>query len=294
MRYMSQMAVTRNGDFAAFADSEGSIQVWNMRESRRTAIFESPENFQRSCIAINNDGTICIFGSFDNHGIIGFSVLDSREIWRRSDLKGAASLTTSVNGLRAFCDSIDYPLRSINFATGKERNPLKGVARVIESPFHPLAIQIRFRGRKISANLVDQNNEKLCTMPSECCGKIVFTPDMIIAADKEMSCFDIITKKLRWQLNLYQILNETSLAYHAIDYCEELKHVVLVAWPNSRGGDYRFLRIDPTSGKMHDIITIPPANDYAFCLRGSILVAKHGTIFPAKDVRTTSQLTFFD
>ena len=64
----------------------------------------------------------------------------------------------------------------------------------------------------------------------------------------------------------------------------------LVVWPNSRGGDYRFVRLDSRTGDLKNASKIEASSEFKFCLAETILLTTAGSVYQTSDLQLIGSL----
>ncbi len=105
-------------------------------------------------------------------------------------------------------------------------------------------------------------------------------------------CFSTGNGKLAWENELMRELAERSLSCQAISFNETLSQFILIVWPNSEGGDYRFVRLDSNSGRLCDATKLDPATKFKFCVAGTLLLTSWGDVFRTDDLELIGSLPF--
>lgn len=241
-------------------------------------------------ITISNDGNTVAVGTWREHGVGAYDTASGREIWRRKDLKRSHRLIVSRDDLRVFCEFEDLAFRSLNLFTGKERTPLRGVEQIHESRFDDVLVQDR--KKKKTSLLLGAAAKKIAELPRSHWGPpaITFGPGLVCMGGAETKCYSTTNCKLVWQKSLTDELNEVSLACHTITYSERHSEFDLVVWPDSRGGDYRFVRLDSRTGDLKNTSKIEASSEFKFCLAGTILLTTAGSVYQTSDLQLIGSL----
>ncbi len=288
-KQLGELSTSYSGTKVA-AVSRSIMAIWDLESYSLVNTF--PVLFEHGGyrIAISNDGSKVVVGTWREHGIGAYDTVSGSEIWRRKDLKRCHRLIGSRDDLRVSCEFEDIAFRSLNLLNGKERNPLRGVEQVHESRFDNVVVHDR--KKKKTSLLLDQSGKKIAELARTHWGapSITFGPGCVCMGGAITKCYSTANGKLLWETALAQQLKEDSLACHASAYNQLQSEFTLVVWPNSRGGDYRMVRLDPTTGELKDATKIEASSDFKFCLEGTVLLSCSGNVYRSTDLQLIGSL----
>ncbi len=137
------ITISRNCRYAAVAEFEEHVQVWELVEQQRIASFATTLDFGGQRIAITDDGTRCVVGAYNRRGLAVYDVSRGQEFWRRKDLTGVHYVSIALDQKRAHCGFEKRGFESLNLETAKSKTPLRGVRQLFESEFDPTRVCVK-------------------------------------------------------------------------------------------------------------------------------------------------------
>lgn len=283
------IAASYDGPVFAVAEFERYVQIWNVESRRRITGFETTLDFGGKRLAITRDGHHCAVGAYHIHGIALYETVYGKEVWRRKDLKKVQTIRISVDGHRLLCGFEDRSFELLNLNTGRSKPPMRGVKDVFESVYEDLIIIDR-KGRDFK--LVNAANKQIATVPRTTFAALdfVFAPSKLCITESggSIRCYDTPTGKELWK-------HDPGDGIHALrlTYDESTQMFAAITWPYQEGGDHQLVTLNPDDGEATRRTAITGAHEFAFCSKGSLLIASDGKIRNTATGEVEGVLNFF-
>jgi WD40 repeat protein len=280
------LASSRNGAVLAAAEFERTVHIYNIETLKHLRTFDTTMDFGGTRLAISEDGLTLVAGAYHVHGIAAYSIDDGVELWRRKNLKKVQRIKFSADDSSVICCFDSHACENLHRLTGKSGQTLRGVRRIWESPFAPIHYIETAKGYA----LINQK-ARIASIPrvSRAALGVAFSQSNVCLAEAggPVRCFDITNGNEIWRHVMPKGTHVLRIAF-----CESRKGFVGVSWPFEKGGRLLLHFFSPQSGKSEIVHDVGTDTAVAFCLRGSRLMTRDGSLFDVSSGRIVGKLPF--
>lgn len=283
-----QLAATFDGARIAAGEFRCHVQIWDLREAKRIAEFETELDFGGMRLAISRDGRRCVAGSYEQ-GIFCYDAETGREIWRRVDLLHVQRIRAARSGTQLLCGFETEAFAVLNLESGKSQRELRGVHDLWESYYEPVRI---FDRRKKPFELVGEDEKVFARIERKTFAALshVFAPGKVCISESggPVSCYSTADGAPLWTY-------KPGAGVHAlkVGYREDTNTFYAVTWPYQRGGERKFVTFAAETGEAEVLQVLGSAREICPCSRGNVLLSSEGELLDTATGLATGMLDFF-
>jgi hypothetical protein len=252
---------------AAFKRTAATLQIDG---SEHSGPFDTVLDFGGSRLALSADGQRLFTCAYQRLGMAAYESRTGRIVWTRRDVKRTQSLTVSPSTGALYVGRDDQPLLVVASETGETLEQIRGVKKLVESPYAPLAMLDRRRPTVV--RMPSRSSVFEVERTSFAFLGVAFGSNALAVSEAggPVRCFDAQSGEVLWTYHP----NEGS---HCLElaYCEDAGVFAGVIWSYEHGGDQRLVRFDPR-GRPKLVRNLGTPAETCFTSRGSELFTSQG------------------
>lgn len=172
-----------------------TVQIWSLETQSQLGEFESVLDFGGRRLALAQDGTICIAGSW-TQGLAAYAVPDGRILWQRKDIRKIQNVNMSASGQIVFCGVESNCVLALDVRTGSEVSKLARALEVIPSQYGPHELVV-----KRDRYLIRGRDDIEIPAASFALHTAAFSPDRLCLSEPRAGsrCISIQTGETLWR-----------------------------------------------------------------------------------------------
>lgn len=251
---------------------EKHVRIVDLSTKKTQAEFETILDYGGRRMAIHENGSICVCGCWERHGIVGYSGRDGAILWQRQDLKKLQRLRPLITDPdRLFAEFEKGASYIIDYKSGRTINYLPRIEDYSESAYEPINLQETSK----HFTIVGRDEQKtICRMARQSFGtlEVAFGPKSVCISEsgKPLCCYDTKSGRPKWVVDSKP--NEHALRLH---FNKTMNRYLGVFWPYDKGGAETLKIIHPDTGLIEDSVSFPNMIESAFALAGEVLIGIH-------------------
>lgn len=280
------LASSWSGKFLAAAEFKSAVSVWSLETLKKLAQFDTILDFGGHRLAIGADGSRCVAGAYQVHGIACYDAQSGEKIWQRKDLKKVQTISISPGQSEVVCGFADGPLQILRIRDGKTLQKIRGCSDLQISPLEPV-------------QMVDKAKPQLQTLDASTFARIERESFAILSvafghgavaiseATGPVRCFETTTGRNLWRYKGPPGTHALELGYHF-----QLRRFLAVERPYEKGGIKTLLLLDAQTGKVEAKRPLDESATETFCSAGARLVSSDGWMIDSATGRLVGQFDF--
>lgn len=128
----------------ALGEADSRVSIWDLDPIRVVATFETILDFGGQRIRLSNDGAIVLCAAYHRDGVAAYDCATGRLLWQNRGVKRPQRLTTSRTSRLTYVGVEGGPCLALSLDDGSVVERIRGVGRVVESPFDRLVFLDRY------------------------------------------------------------------------------------------------------------------------------------------------------
>lgn len=281
-----RLAASWFGDLVAAVDEKDVIHVWSLESFSKLCEVQTFPKAPGVSVSLNRESSVVYAGSWYAGGAMAYSLSESRELWKRRDLRRFSGISAGGYDSDLYCWFDGKASLRLDPATGKTVEKLRGVREFYCSSLNPVLLSGRRElhfGPKPTITRFKVPRTTFAVLD------VAFAPDCVAVTESggPVRCFSLVTGTERWR-------HTPAPGVHFIElsYCASLDLFVGVEWPYKTGGNHRLVSLARISGATTLIAGLAPSLDFEFCRSGTLLISSEGDIVDVVSGRKIRRLEF--
>ena len=256
----------------ALGEFEKTVAVWDVTSPRRISIFDTVLDFGGERLALSGAGDVLIAAAYHRYGVAAYDVSTGDVMWQRRDIKRPQRLTVSHSARVVYVGTDEKPCLRMSLDTGETVGQLRGVRRIVESPYAALAFVDQARpvvseGDSVKAIFAVERTTFAFL-------SIAFGHSQLAVSEAggPVRCFELSSGLEVWRFTAAPGVHCLELAYGP-----ELGAFVGVLWSYQSGGHKKLVAFD-ADGKPSPIKDVGCPAVTCFCAKNSSLLTNEGRL----------------
>src|SRR5262245_36893595 len=235
-----EIAVSPGGQFAAAAALGPEVFVWDLAQRRESESFPTVFEFGGRRLAASDNGFV-VAAAYAALGLACYDSKNGRLVWSRKDLKKVQCVSISASSQFVYVGFDERPCKVLWTSSGFTAFNLRGVRRVFESAYGPIA-------------LLDKKIPQVASPPSgkrsfaieRCTFAILsaaFSPTTLAISESTgpVRAFELSTGRELWRYE------QPGCHILTIGYSDDQNAFFGVEWSYRRSDDHTLIRFDVKS-----------------------------------------------
>jgi outer membrane protein assembly factor BamB len=281
-----ELASSWSGTSVAGVDHHDVVHVWSLDSFSKLCDIPTFPKEPYVHISLNRDSSIVYAGSWGAGGIMAYSVSESRELWRRKELRPFWGISVAGFDSGLYCRLDHSASLRLDPATGQTIEKMRGVGEVFSSSDQSVCL---FERRQLHVGPRPGITRFKVPRTTFAVLDTAFSTDCVAVTESggPVRCFDLDKGTECWR-------HTPAPGFHFIHlaFCESLGLFVGVEWAYRAGGELRLVSLARNSGASTIIADLPGARDFKFCRSGSLLLSSEGDLVDVTSGKELRRLGF--
>lgn len=275
-----------SGEIVAAVDANDTIHVWSIASYTKLCEVTPFPKAPGIRVALSRDGGTLYAGSWYAGGVIGYSLSEFRELWRRKDLVRFSSITADGWDGGLYCCFDGRASIRLDPPNGQTAEKLRGVKEIYASSHGDCYL---VGGKHL--DIVSKPTITRFAIPRLTFAvlAVAFAPDCVALSESggPIRCLSLETGAENWRHMPEPGVHLTDLAF-----CESLNLFVGIEWAYKSGGLHRLVSLTKSAGARAIIGDVPEASDQIFVASGNLLVNSEGHVIEVNSGKVLRRLNF--
>jgi hypothetical protein len=239
MHNVRHLVAGRKTSRVAMGHFERTVAMWETEPPSLISTFETILDFGGQRLTMSDGGDVVVAAAYSRGAVAAYSVISGDVLWKRVDIERIQHLNVSHSSPAVYVGSDEKPCLLLSLESGETLRQLRGVRKVIESPYGPSAFLDQARPAVVDSTTVETVFRIERTTFAFL--SIAFSSAQLAVSEAggPVRCFELSSGDLAWMF----VPNDGT---HCLElaYIPSVDSFVGVLWPYEKGGSKELVRFD--------------------------------------------------